>query len=428
MHSNSFRDEIRRRGWIKRFDSVATHLLLDGGSLCVSDAEHSKFLNVLFSATLRGETVCVVEQKTPVFTLFFDIDAQYAGSGRDREIEQTERQLSLWIYDFIFQRFYDVGEGGSRRMIACLAPSKKHQSDEGVKCGIHLYFPGVCTNSKIALECRRRMVEALEDLSPLEKKSLGVQPLNSWKDVVDEAVFKGSGLRTVFSHKGKHEKRVYVPRWVVETDSSTGKACLRDLPDPLSPEDRRDFIHECSIRVFHHSLTPCRGGEHTQADHEHEHLEGGHGVSGKSTSIDVYSDALPVLVSRLPVQYRKISFVRAFVSTHAVYLKSTCKYCLNVGREHNTSTIYVQVTKQGASVRCYCRKEEYNCASYKSPVIELPKETLHVFFPDMGMDAFLPDVARQELGIKSVRAKQENVRALASTCFGKTPKRRKKRF
>jgi hypothetical protein len=427
MRSNSFREEIRRRGWIKRFDNnPATHLLLDGGALCVSDSEHSKFLNVLFSATLRGETVCVVEQKTPVFNLFFDIDAQYPGSGRDHNIEQAERDLSLWIYDFIFHRFYDVGEGGSRRMIACLAPPKKRQSSDGsptgsLKCGMHLYFPGICTNSRIAMECRRRMVEALEDLAP---DTIGVSPLNSWKDVVDEAVFKGSGLRTVFSHKGKHEKRAYVPRWVVEEGRG-----LCELPRPLSPEAQRDFIHECSIRVFHHSLTPCVGGEHTQADNEHEHHEGGHGVTGKSTSIQVYSEALPVLVSRLPVQYRKISFVRAFVSTHAVYLKSTCKYCLNVGREHNTSTIYVQVTKQGATVRCYCRKEEYHCASYKSPVIDLPKETLHFFFPDMGVDAFLPDVGMQELGTKSVRTKEHDMRVLASTCFRlPTSKRRKKRF
>jgi len=99
---------------------------------------------------------------------------------------------------------------------------------------------------------------------------------------------------------------------------------------------------------------------------------------------------------------------------------------MNVGREHNTSTIYVQVTKQGVSIRCYCRKEEYQCANYKSSPTPLPREILQVFFPEVGTSAFLPDVQYER---KSTKNKQQSVRLLADRCFaGTRSKRKKKRF
>lgn len=424
MHSTSFKEDIRRRGWVKRCDSVATHVLLDGGALCIPDQENSKFLNVLFAATLRKDSFCVVEQKTPVFKMFFDIDAKFRGTGRTPDIVHAEKSMCLWMHVFCTTSFFAAGK--NQRMIVCTAPAKHDQCGEIVKCGMHIYFPGITTNPAIAIACRRAMLQQLEE-SPPEMGRGGQFLANSWADVVDEAVFKGSGLRTVYAHKGRHEKRAYVPKWVVEADEMGGEPRVVELPDPLPPEDRRDMIHECSIRVFHHNVTPTVNGEHEQADQENSHSVGGRAVSGRSTSIQVYEDALPALLSRLPKQYQKMSFVRAFVSTHAVYLKSTCKYCMNVGREHNTSTVYVQVTKQGAAVRCYCRKEEYNCAEYASPIIPLPRETLEIFFPDVGTGAFLPDVQTS----KSTMQKEKSVRFLAGRCFDPSVKKRqckKKRF
>jgi hypothetical protein len=418
MYPGSFKEEVKHRGWIKRFDKVATHLLMNGGVLSVPDHENAKFLNVFFAALLRHEAVSVVEQKTPVFRLFFDIDAKYPGHKYTEDIKQSEASLVTWLYKHILE-FFDVKDRTeTHRMIVCSAPVKQLIVDgvDLIKCGMHVYLPEIYTNSKIALALRTKLL----DTPPPE---MTVMPDNIWSDVIDEAVFKGSGLRTIYSHKGISEARVYRPRWVV-----TGNGHIEELPEELEPEVQRDMIHECSIRTFHHTLTPTVSGEHMVADQEDVHVEGGRAVQGRSTSIHKYTEALPGLMKRLPAPYRNISFVRAFVSTHAVYLKSTCKYCMNVGREHNTSTIYVQVTKQGASIRCYCRKEEYKCADYTSAPTSLPREILQVFFPEVGTSAFLPDVQYERKSTKN-KQQSESVRFLADRCFaGTRSKRKKKRF
>lgn len=445
-----FRDQIKERRWLVTGDGQTTHLLMDGtGKLCVPDTHAGTFLNMYFAAVaVCRETLSVVEQRTPVFRLFFDLDIRL----RDEDTVHADtviRKIVTIVWKFVTTRFFVMETGSSGpdvasvvsstmddsstattdardRMIVCTAPPKKEQTGLQ-KTGVHLIFPNIFVNSPIALRCREALVEHLEAVyyetgcvdqsnssqSVTQGDSMAdsmkdsaepgpvVGPANSWRDIIDDTVYKGSGLRLIYSHKGRSEGRAYVPVYDMDRVQGMYAVNLESLAT------RRAYIHDCSIRSVHSSLTPCQGGEHQIADSLDSHMMGGTTVSGRTQSLDMYKDALPVVAKALPSAYTGIRFLKAFVTDHTVYLKTNSRYCMNVKREHRTSTVYVAITRHGAMVRCYSRKDEYGCATFATDVIPLPPSTIKVFFPDSVKIKTEPsDGAQKEVPICFTSAKR----------------------
>lgn len=358
-----FKDEMKARGWWSRPNSQmpATHLFLDGGKLTVPDDHAGTLLNLYFNAIIRGEKISLVETKSPVFRLFFDIDARVS--------EPTD-------FDFLFQEIYSAVRDfwvlhDTVKMIVCAAPEKTFETDQTygahTKYGFHIFFPHIYVNAPIALAFRDSLIERLEaaDIPAC---------LNAWADVLDQAVFKGSGLRLVYSSKGPGEDRAYVPLLVVE------QASLARISNSLTSMEKRVFVHDCSIRTTELCLTPCAGGQDAIADHPTVHKEQGH-VIGTSVSLEAYMDVLPKIKTVLPAEYERSRFVSAFKTEHAVMLRSSSRYCQNVGREHRTSTVYFCVTRRGVCQKCYCRKDDHGCAQYSSDYYPLDDDILDVFVP-----------------------------------------------
>jgi len=350
------------RGWWLRTQSQtpATHLLLDGGRLAVPDDHAGAFLNVYFNALLRGERLCVVELKTPSFRLFLDIDAR---------VSQTTDTI-----DHFHTAFSTICNAAGEfwvlddPLIRCLvsAADIKTHDDGSLKRGFHIIFPEIIVNAPIALAFRDVLVAKLEAVCP------GIC-LNPWSDIIDPCVFKANGLRAIYSCKGPNEDRAYAPIL------SVAQGTIQPV-DNTNVQERRVFVHECSIRVFGSTLTPCRGGQDSIADQPHVHSAGGV-VVGRSVALDVYADVLPKVHAVLPVVYQHQRFMGVFKTEHAVMLRSSSRYCQNVDREHRTSTVYFNVTRKGVCQKCYCRKDDHGCATYSSPIYTLDEETLQAFFP-----------------------------------------------
>lgn len=439
----SFRRAVKERRWAVAGDGQTTHLLMDGsGKLCVPDAQAGMFLNIYFTAAvIKGEALSVVEQKSPIFRLFFDLDIRLP-EGTDHVA--VIRRLSICIWRYVSMDFFILESSGTStadtastsqssntasardRMIICTAPIKT-ESPGVIKAGCHLVFPNIYVNSPIALKCRAGLLDAIERMYTAIPHATSAQsvtqsrcesddddmtdmprrPVNSWSDVVDDSVYRGSGLRMVWSHKGRHESRAYVP--VHEMESVHGWQDIRC--DSLAT--KREYVHDCSIRTTTGFLTPCRGGEHQIADDPNLHTVDGASVSGRSHSVDVYAEALPIVEAALPKVYAGIRFLKAFVTANTIYLKTNSRYCMNVKREHRTSTIYIAVTRHGMMIRCYSRKEEYRCSEFATPVIPLPKHALKIFFPDTFRDL---DVASNPLFQSTKRR-----RSTATSILDKSP-------
>lgn len=437
-----FRDDAISRKWFASKERPATHLMMDGGRLSIPDDQAGAFLNIYFaSVVVRREKLSLVEVKTPVFRLFFDLDIRFKKGARG--VQRSVERMCKIIWEHVTMDFFVVdtaplqghmstssletattvgsGKEDMTRCIVCQAPSKAEVSDEVevVKHGVHIVFPHIFVNSPIALACRQALLEKL----PLEfargqhvdgtdsstdstaSTSGFTGPANSWEDVVDDSVFRGSGLRMIYSGKGRGEDRAYTPRFEIDHCGNT-RVCQVD-----TAAIKREYIHDTSIRAFHQRLTPCVAGEHEIADDPGVHSAGGV-VIGTGTPIEMYQEAIPKLRELLPAAYKDTQFLKAFVTSHAVMLKTSSRFCMNVQREHTTSTIYLCITKRGVCQKCYCRKEERGCAGYSSPLIPLPYEVVRVFFPD---DAFIDDpveVSKKKVVATSTKKRKNSLQTI----------------
>ena len=335
----------------------------------VPDDHAGTFLNMYFNAILRSEKLSVVELKTPLFKLFFDIDARVP-CGVDTDF----RPIFAELYDAVHEFWVLDGQDGHTKMIVCSAPQKEHLDDKTygthMKLGFHIFFPTIHVNAPIALAFRDMLLSRMESAFPSFC-------LNSWHDVIDQSVFKQSGLRIIYSCKGVNEGREYVP--VLWKDSGADEFSIV-VSDTLTTQDRRAFVHECSLRTFNTTLSPCVGGQDTIADQPGVHKIGGI-VTGRSVSLDVYADVLQKVKDALPKEYENARFVGVFKTEHAVMLRSSSRYCQHVGREHRTSTVYFCVTRRGVCQQCYCRKDEHDCTGYSSPQYHLSDTVLDAFVP-----------------------------------------------
>jgi len=149
-----------------------THYLMDGGILDVPTKDMDAFFVEYLSALQRKHKVYVVEQKTPVFKFFVDLD------WRDTIALSEQR------FQEILAIFQTVVPG--RVLVARADP--RTESDGRIKTGVHIHWPDTKVRRAEALAFRTRIL--------LE---LGDDP--EWNTRIDSSVYGGSGLRMIGSHK-----------------------------------------------------------------------------------------------------------------------------------------------------------------------------------------------------------------------------------
>ena len=126
-----------------------SHVLMDGGCLSVPSDKLSSFNEQYIRACLRGEQVFVVEQKTPTYNFFCDIDY------KDSEALSVEdiQDICKIICDKV--RRY----GGQRCLISVSEPKKVDA--ERYKTGVHLNWPGLVVNQSGAIALREHILVVL---------------------------------------------------------------------------------------------------------------------------------------------------------------------------------------------------------------------------------------------------------------------------
>src|SRR6056300_1647392 len=172
--------------WVAKNSRNLSHVLMDGGCLSVPGDKLSSFNDAYVDAVLRGEKVFVVEQKTPTYNFFCDIDY------KDSEPLSVEdiQDICKIICDKV--RRY----GGQRCLVSVAEPKKV--DDTRYKTGVHLNWPGFVVDQDAAVALREHI------LVVLYTAKAGVD----WNEVIDNSVYgdpdrgsKGSGFRLPWSHK-----------------------------------------------------------------------------------------------------------------------------------------------------------------------------------------------------------------------------------
>lgn len=398
-----FRHECRRRGWTCQDGRPPTHFFLDGGKLSVPDDHAGTFLNIYFKyVAVKRERLCVVELKTPVFRLFFDLDMRFQKDTSQNVVRRTIDHLCLSIHRFVTDGFFDLDQKPSQQHIdtvqkvSFVCENFHVNKKKTVPSMVSILFSHLFMSIHRSLKLRETLLQSIPDAFD----DTYCIPKNGWGDVIDDSVYRANGLRMLYSHKGKIENRAYIPTAKIEDEKMTSIK--------PSVSDARDILHATSLRISSGVLTPCRGGQHEIADTEDTHRVDGI-IIGKCVSIAPYIDATESLRQYLPEVYKNVSFIGAFQTDHAVMLKTNSRFCHNINREHRTSTIYLVITKHGLSQRCYCRKEEYGCRKYHGPDTPLPSSIVREFLP-AAETKFLDDIELQSrTSIKRRKSSLQNV-------------------
>ncbi len=163
----------------------ATHVLMDGGILFVPTEETREFYQACVDTINSGTKLYVVEQKTERFKFFVDLDYKASEKLADNDL--------LEFCSII----HGALESKSRCLIARTRP--RPVADGLVKSGVHIHWPDLVVTRTQALNFRTKIIMNLTSYFKFD-----------WDKIVDAAVYGGSGLRMLWSHK-KPTGDPYVP-------------------------------------------------------------------------------------------------------------------------------------------------------------------------------------------------------------------------
>jgi hypothetical protein len=251
---------------------------------------------------VRIHKLYLVELKTAVFKFFMDID-YVSGEKLNRDEIIT---ISKRVNDKIPGR--------------CLvAVSRSKVKDEKIKSGIHLHWPNLRVTKKRALELRDELDEDI-------------------KKFVDESVYKGSGLRMLWSHK-KGDDYPYLPL----VDLFTGEF--------FSQEPNIDILNLFSIRTNEAS---DEREVKKDSDSKMEHF------------VNKYVDGHDM--TRLKKMSKKGRFWKC---------ECDSKFCENKGSQHKSNHVYFVIDSCKWTLHQECFDE--TCKGFKGKMYKLSQSIIDVF-------------------------------------------------
>lgn len=367
---------LQERGWWlhRGTTETPTHLFLDGGKARVPDDMGATFLNAYANNIVRGDLPSIAEQRTPIFKMFMDLDIKVAP---DDDACATKTRDTVMFVCQQASLFFKEDD-------ACVTVlTTPHKPGEGfVKAGVHLVWTNVYVTSSTAVAFRTMLIEKLDT-------KFGMIFLNKWDGIVDVCVYKSNGLRMAWSLKGS-EPRAYVPHAYVKED------CWTDIGEVKGANATREWVHKTSIRTYGAVATCLRDGIIVPSSGGTEDS----GIEATSKSLMEYGSVLPDLDSALPPQYTGQRFTGVLKMEHCFILRSSARYCANLGRAHYSNNVYFVLTRTGISQRCYCRCETTEgrkfgtCKEYVGETFPVSAKAIESFFgkPD---DSKCPDTSTE---------------------------------
>lgn len=362
-----------------------SHLLLDKGVLCVPESSNDDFIHEYSRGVLMGgRPSCIVEYKPRVFRMFYDLDivtkdiqmAKLMSAGDFQENVKNIMHIICIATAFLF----DVARSSAT---ICISNVPKKKGDE-IKVGIHITFDNIFVTSPTALHIREKLLELLN----AEENPFA----NPWEQIVDSAVFKGSGMRLPWAAKHDDLKRVYVPRVEYLLDSEeSGIIETKLFPDEIikSLSSVKEVISKTCLRA-RGVLTKLRN-----PDIDIECSSPTNSGNFSHASLKEYSSAIGEIERLIPPQYEgKVTGV--IKADHVYMFRHSSQYCENVARNHKSSNTYFLVSKAGMRQCCYSRKEEdvgrkyCRCSDFRGEYIKLPPSLIEELFPDEDEKKNLP--------------------------------------
>lgn len=372
-----------------------THLLLDGGKLNIPNSDIDTFFKYYELDISNNHNLFVCELKTNVFKLFLDIDLldDHPLNINDilpfiNNIQQSIKQL--------YSKDYDA--------YVCMAPHKEIiiNNINYFKTGIHLIWPAIFTNKFNSNISRNHIVTNLSE-------SFIRPAFDPWHKVIDDSVFKGNGLRMLYSKKVikcnlEHSDSICSKcnnTYKIIEDRSYKPYIIHNLNNTITVNDSIiNNIKNCTIQSFDNELTPLNQSLINNikslkikkiSEPSKEDILGLNSINFKQLINN------PTLISKLQTHVRKI-FPSEFKSINIIDLHScsngsyfVCRtnsqFCMNINNKHKSNTIYLYIDKNNIYQKCFCRCDTLvnrvsgYCKDYRSTPFPLNKVIQKQLFP-----------------------------------------------
>lgn len=353
-----------------------THLSLGSvkGSFTVSKSLDDAFrLKYARAIAASAEHLSLIEVKTSVFPLFADLDWK----------TPVSRERLREVAKFVSQQAFLIYAPSSAEQAVVVATRQPVERDGHYKNGMHIHWPGIYTTAASAQVFRNTTVERCRERFGCDC---------NWEDTIDEHVYKGSGLRMLYSRKQSAED-VYTPTWamqlVLEDMSGLRQAVLRGMTD-IAPATSSDDIHhwlqQCSVRH--------QGGNKTPLQECVEEVEKETGAR-EQCDMGPHGPGLEALKQVLPECYRTCIFVKLTKGEDRAFLTPNIRTCLNLqpdpitGRPgaHKSNNVYFVISSDTTYQACFCSCETEEgrlngpCKTFKSNHFRTPPLLAQSLFP-----------------------------------------------
>lgn len=320
---------------------------MDGGVLSVPFDRLNEFHEKYIDAVRSGEKLFVVEQKSPTYNFFVDIDYKDVKSLPQEDIQD--------ICKIICDK---VKRHGGKECLVCVSPPKK--VGEYTKTGVHLNWPDLVVDQASALALREHILVALS-------KAKGG---TDWNEIIDVAVYgdarrktKGSGFRMPWSHKmAKHQ--VCGGQGCPECDD-TGKVIqVAYLPlfiyrhGPLSTLMAVD--RQPNVEILKMSSIRTNEPQSITVEPPSSIIKEG-SFSKEQTKDEIVNDEVKNEIQSFVqknMEGQQHAIITKMFKHNNTYLVSTnSKYCENLKREHSSNHIWFYITGSTITQKCFCRCE-----------------------------------------------------------------------
>ena len=339
---------------------------MDGGVLHVTPDRLNEFNNTYCQSIRSGTQLFVVEQKTPFYKLFVDID--YV----DEEALTFENIKSI-VHVLCDKASVYMKDIDNMCVISVAKPKPK---GDQIKTGIHLNWPHCIVNQEVALNMRDQLIFHMSK----------IYSAKDWSKIIDQAVFGdsntgsgGSGFRLPWSHKKSKDivEGPYLPFFVYKD----GK--IHDITgEGISVERLRDvtirtYAQETNITVEPVQIFSLDKPKHASKPRGKE-IENSEAVALLETFIRKY------------LQGQQNSRIQKIMKDKTTYaLQTNSKYCENLGREHSSNHVWFLVKKTGTVCqKCFCTCEttkgrKYKmCKDFSGKTHGLPKSIMYLLYPE----------------------------------------------
>ena len=415
--------------------SETTHYRMDGGKLAIHPILTDVFLQAYANALTNGEVISMVERRTDVYKMHYDLDVLDLQVWNEEKTIDVLREIRLAMAEcFPPEKATELF-----RTVVLTAPPK--QVNNMWKTGIHVIYPDLQVDSAMGLTLRKVAVMRLN------RRQRRVEPLNAWDDVLDRCVHVANGLRMVGSvkmskcvqcaAKRKRLKNVGFNQ-VVLCDSCNGKTMLNDgraytaflLLDSFGNKDvagteqlkqnRCACVHLASIRCFsplgvsrnpdfvlppgitweEPSAKDTKGRTNIVVSRKEFRDMDKRQLNGNSALVPLLEQFLTTspFMSQLAYTTPGNPYKDVFV-IKVLYNKSTrapcylvnvdgagSTYCNNKGACHTSSRVYFEFRSKHMVQKCFCAKVAavegaVPCSKYSSPKVALPEDLRRLLFP-----------------------------------------------